>query len=136
MEKKPGVILRSTLYSVIGHVMLFYPSVARAILASTDNGDQLISNWCLSLDSITHHDRRKISALLFIELIKNNFLTLEKMVNPVVCALLEVLTDLGTRKTDSTVEDNLILTEVNKYYLLDLTRLFILERKDRNNRKD
>ena len=95
--------------------MLFYPSITRVIMVNSDI-NQLVQNWCLSMDSITHHDRRKIAALLFLELLENQFLHLETMVNPVICSVLEVLTDLGTRKLKSSVQDNLVLTEVRRIY--------------------
>ena len=50
----------------LAHSMCYYKdSVAVQILENV-NRHEFIGKWCLAMDSITHHDRRKISALLFI----------------------------------------------------------------------
>ena len=65
MTQSPGPVLRSSIYSVIGHTILSFKDVGSQILSSI-NGNDLVQEWTLALDSITHHDRRKISALLYL----------------------------------------------------------------------
>ena len=65
MTQSPGPVLRSSIYSVIGHTILSFKDVGSRILSSI-NGNDLVQEWTLALDSITHHDRRKISALLYL----------------------------------------------------------------------
>ena len=71
MTQSPGPVLRSSIYSAIGHTILSFKDVGSQILSSI-NGNDLVQEWTLALDSITHHDRRKISALLYLgKLFKN-----------------------------------------------------------------
>jgi len=105
-----GPVLRSCVYSLVAHSMCYYKdSVAVQILENV-NRHEFIGKWCLAMDSITHHDRRKISALLFIELLRGGLLEAGQMMNPIICSIVEVLSDIGIRKVGSQVEDNLILT--------------------------
>merc|ERR1711953_909105 len=43
-------------------------------------------------------------------------------INPVICSVLEVLTDLGTRKLKSSVQDNLVLTEEGEQKIKDTVK--------------
>ena len=37
-----------------------------------------------------------------------------EMMNPIICSIVEVLSDIGIRKNGSAIEDNLILTDEEK----------------------
>ena len=45
-----------------------------------------------------------------LELLRGGLLEAEQMMNPIICSIVEVLSDIGIRKVGSQVEDNLILT--------------------------
>ena len=49
-----------------------------------------------------------------LELLRGGVLDANQMMNPIICSIVEVLSDIGIRKVDSTVEDNLILTSEEK----------------------
>ena len=71
-DQSLGPVLRSSIYSVVGHTILSFKDVGRQILSSI-NANELVQKWTLALDSITHHDRRKISALLYLGKSYNHF---------------------------------------------------------------
>lgn len=113
LDQKPGPVLKSIIYSAVGHTMLNFKTIGLEIMKSI-NGNDFIREWCLALDSITHHDRRKISALLYLELLETKQIS-DEMVNSIVCSVVEVLSDLGVRTELDGVtlpepEDNLRLT--------------------------
>ena len=62
--QKPGTVLRSMMYSVAGRVMLQFPDSMKIIGEKLGmNISNFMVTWCNDMDSITHHDRRKISSM-------------------------------------------------------------------------
>lgn len=62
--QKPGAVLRSMMYSVSARVMLQFPDSMKIIGEKLGmNISNFMLTWCNDMDSITHHDRRKLSSL-------------------------------------------------------------------------
>merc|ERR1712176_182900 len=83
------------------------------------NLNEFINQWCIDMDSITHHDRRKLSGLVHMEYLSSGSIDVNKLFAPIVCAALEILSDLGTRKSEGKTEDNLVLTKGGRKELLE-----------------
>ena len=64
---QPGPVLRSAMYLVAARVMLQFKHVFSLLLPKLNlNLTLFIKQWCSDMDSITHSDRRKLSAFTII----------------------------------------------------------------------
>ena len=49
-----------------------------------------------------------------LELLRGGVVDAGEMMNPIICSIVEVLSDIGIRKNGPVIEDNLILTDEEK----------------------